>query len=143
MSLHCPQCHAGRAALEPIVEHLAVGIIQQTVRCMLCGWRKSRNLLGPVIRPQPAAAPRPVKPKASNPNHKNGIKYAPCAVAKCPGRYVPARLRGGWPLCKVHRQTMWAWAKVPRSTPAPLVEIAPGWWDVNPERGHRAKGDAQ
>lgn len=149
MSIACGQCHASRGSLEPIVEHLENGAIQQTVRCILCGWRVSRTILGPVVTRFPKPEPPPKPARAPSLSHRdrglksaNGMKYATCAVAGCKGRYVPARDRSGWPLCRSHRHQMASWSKVPRKTPPPLVEVAPGWWDVNPERAARCQAGA-
>lgn len=149
MSIQCQQCHATRAHLEPIVEHLEAGEVQQTVRCILCGWRTSRSLAGPVVtrRKKTAVATQTLAPSVSH--RERGLQsarsmiYAPCAMAGCKGRYVPARVRSGWPLCRPHRHKMEIWSKVPRKTPPPLIEIKPGWWDVNPERTPRTQGGTQ
>lgn len=135
MNIHCPKCHASRANLEPLVETLEAGVQLQTVRCTLCGHRVSRRLLAPALprRPQPAAAtaktiPQPRKSRLYESN------WTDCAVAGCRGQYVPGRSRNGWPLCKLHRRWMQGWVRTRQLSPPPLVEIQPGWWDVNPAR---------
>lgn len=138
MSIQCPNCHASRAHLEPITEHLSGGEILQTVRCILCGHRVSRRLLAPALPRRPQSAAKKVKPlsqrrREPSPNTPPMV-WAPCAVVKCSGRHVPARERKGWPLCQLHRQQMMRWARTRQLTPPPLIEVQPGWWDVNPAR---------
>ena len=150
MSIQCPNCRAGQANLEPIVEHLAGGAILQTVRCILCGERKSRSIACPVgSRPQtrqhPAAAPATAAPATAAPQrrrHSYESNWTRCAVPGCKGQYVPGRSRNGWPLCKAHRNRMQGWVRTNQTTPAPLIEIADNWWADNPDRNRTTPGGA-
>jgi rubredoxin len=44
MSIHCPRCAAGKAALNQTEEILGDGVRLQVVRCMVCGWRAERTV---------------------------------------------------------------------------------------------------
>lgn len=142
MSIQCPNCRAGQANLEPIVEHLAGGAILQTVRCILCGERKSRSVSCPVAS-RPQTRPHPTAPATAAPQRRRrsyDTNWTRCAVPGCKGQYVPGRSRNGWPLCKDHRSRMQGWVRSSQTTPPPLIEVQPGWWADNPDRNRTAPG---
>jgi hypothetical protein len=114
--IRCRKCGAGRGSLEPIVEHLEDGTILQTVRCILCGARRSRAVVRHRALPRLGRAVAPPKTRR------------PCAVAGCNAWISPQNKSGFCVRCG-HR--MRVWQKRGGQTPPPFVQIA-GVWIENP-----------
>lgn len=48
--MHCRKCNAGKTALVPLTEYLENGSVLQTVLCVICGDRRSREAPGRMVR---------------------------------------------------------------------------------------------
>ncbi len=139
MSIACGKCKASKGSLETRIEDLGLTTRRLIVRCVLCGWSTYKDLtVAPAPPQQPAAAkPAAPRPEKRPPRAKINNTWAPCQVLGCSGQFVPARVRSnGWPLCPNHRKRMSNWLSYRPDGPAPLIEIAPGQWDVNPQIRH-------
>ncbi|WP_027714926.1 hypothetical protein [Desulfuromonas sp. TF] len=132
MSIHCPKCQAGAGALEALVETLADGTTLQTVRCVMCGERRSRIAPGRLVenpgRPQVnKSGPKKVLSRATMEARIASVAKhsAPCAVKGCEGTYYT--LTATLPLCKKHRMRLRSWENTQRAT-APPVACVNGQW---------------
>lgn len=146
MSIVCGKCNASRGSLETRIEELFAHHTRRLiVRCVLCGWSTSKDLTVAPAQPpspQPAAA-KPVAPRpAKRPPGVTNNTWAPCQVSGCSGQFVPARERSGWPMCPTHRKRMANWRIYRPDGLAPLIETAPGQWDVNPQLQYRSHQQA-
>lgn len=134
-SVHCPKCRAGRGALEARLEHLENGTVLQTVRCVLCGFRRSR------MESRITAARREVL-LAANPDpdlvfelgdrsltDEFGVRR--CAVVGCE-RKLNQQNRSGF--CHLHGNGQIQWEKGKRTNPPPLLPAGDGRYMVNPAR---------
>lgn len=152
MSLCCPQCHAGKAALEAREAYLSEGERVRIVRCLLCGWEKSWQAPGPQVanphRPQDAATPvllapvdspaqvRTRAPRMVNVSSKRKLKYKPCTKVGCTRTYYPAK--SVLQLCSVCGHIQQSWLNRSRAgtakNPAPFIRLEDGSWIDNPAR---------
>jgi len=126
-SVHCPKCRAGRGALEARLEHLENGTVLQTVRCVLCGERRSRAL----SRYRPLAAdpdPAAIEHRQAEANPRDRR----CAVVGC-GRKLNGGNHSGF--CTLHGKRWHNWVNSKRTRPAPLLPVGDGRYMVNPARG--------
>lgn len=125
-SVHCPKCRAGRGALEARLEHLENGTVLQTVRCVLCGFRRSR--MGSRL----TAARREVL-LAANPDPDLVFEFGVrrCAVVGC-GRLLNGGNRSGF--CTLHGKRWNNWVNSKRTRPAPYLPAGDGRYMVNPAR---------
>lgn len=113
--IRCRKCGAGRGSLEPIIEHLENGAILQTVRCILCGERRSRV----ASRYEELSEAR------------RRIAYGKtCGVVGCNVKLSHSNTTG---MCKTHGKVLHNWMHSKRLKPAPYVQTTDGWIP-NPER---------
>ena len=131
-SVHCPKCRAGRGALEARLEHLENGTVLQTVRCVLCGFRRSRmeNRISAKRRavllaadPDPAAIEH--RQAEANPGDRR------CAVVGCDRKLNGGNHSG---FCTLHGKRWNNWVNSQRTRPAPYLPAGDGRYMVNPAR---------
>ena len=116
MQIHCPRCHAGPAALEPLTEILGDGTRLQTVRC-LCGWRTSRQ----IIRHAPPQTP-----------FAELTASRICSVAGCGRNY---NLQDDLlPLCWVCKARLREWECGKQKKPAPVAFVDGVWIENRPSK---------
>jgi len=109
-TIRCRKCGAGRGSLEPIVEHLEGGVVLQTVRCILCGERRSRMVTRytDLMPPEDMAV-------------RSGRR---CEVVGCNVELSDNNKTG---LCKKHGGALHNWQHSKRTKPAPYIQTAEGW----------------
>jgi len=115
--IRCPKCGAGRGSLEPIVETLEDGTRLQTVRCIMCGERRSR------IAHRYRALPDGGRLLAPPKNRR------PCVVDGCDAWISPQNKSG---FCVNCGDLMRKWQKRGQKTPPPFVQIDNQWF-ANPD----------
>lgn len=113
----CKHCKASRASLELIIENLEDGTTLQTVRCIMCGERRSRVVHNYRALPKQG---RVVAPPRSR---------KPCAVEGCDGWVSPQNKSG---FCNLCGNMMRQWSRH-QNAPAPFIQVA-GVWITNPAR---------
>jgi len=129
MSIQCRKCGASRAALEARIQYTKTDGPVATVRCMLCGWRRSR----PVLQEMSAAAQAAAQANPHNSLHGSPLRVA-CGVLGCDKQIDPLRNQSG--LCTSHKGRMYRWETGARTRPAPYVQRG-DHWIANPEREPR------
>jgi hypothetical protein len=143
MKIACQQCHAGKAYLEAIVEHLKeTGDILQTVRCIRCGWRVSRPARGHHQAPV-EKVPKGMHSAAGiasivQAQKEIAAQYRrPCNVHGCDGTYHATRNPLG--LCGRHNNRLRSWLESRSHKVAAPVQLVNGTWI---ERGQPLPGIA-
>lgn len=131
-TIRCPKCHAGRAHLEALEEHRAGGEHLQTVRCTLCGWRRSRQVTTAPAASAPElptadrrASPAAVQARASAARAAVEASRVPCRVPGCPGHYFATHSKLG--LCEPHRRKLHGWHQTRRLVPPPVACVNGVW----------------
>jgi hypothetical protein len=116
--IFCKHCGASRASLEPIIENLEDGTTLQTVRCIMCGERRSRVVHNYRELPKQGRVVAPPRTRK------------PCVVEGCDGWVSPQNKSG---FCNLCGNRMRQWQKRGGKTPPPFIQVA-GEWIINPAR---------
>lgn len=117
MGIHCQNCNAGRAYLEPIVETLETGVTLQTVRCIRCGWRVSRPVAGKRYE-------TPRRPQRTTLE----LRTKPCPIPGCGNRYYSRASALG--ICGPHADKLRKWEAGKRTTLPPLERVNGVWIEL-------------
>ncbi|MCF6267792.1 MAG: hypothetical protein L3J57_14800 [Desulfuromusa sp.] len=131
MSIRCPKCHAGIAALTWFYDYLQNGSRIQVVKCV-CGFQRSRPAPAPAAR---FVAPR--KPNQSQPQiklpatHRSGHPHPrhQCTRIGCTGTYGR---NSKYDLCQNCAKPLYRWMDRGMHSPPPYL-YQDGVWIDNQE----------